>query len=109
MGQCHKNKQREDEKAIRRTLAIHTKVAAEELDQPTPPDFATICKEKVAQTIEKIDKALSSSKAGVSKQVIQKLNYAKNNWPAALDKYEAQEKILDGATAIAKQTLMPLL
>jgi hypothetical protein len=45
----------------------------------------------------------------VSKQVKQKLNYAKNNWPAALDKYEAQEKILDGATAIAKQTLMPLL
>jgi len=69
------------------------KVAAEELDEPTPPDFTTIAKEKVVQTIEKIDRALSG-KAEVSKQVKQKLNYAKNNWPEALEKYEAQEKIL---------------
>ena len=77
------------------------KVAAEELDEPTPPDFTTIAKEKVVQTIEKIDRALSG-KAEVSKQVKQKLNYAKNNWPAALEKYEAQEKILAGRNSYSK-------
>ena len=77
------------------------KVAAEELDEPTPPDFTTITKEKVAQTIEKIDKALTG-KANVSKAVKQKLKYAKSNWPAALEKYEAQEKILDGRNSYSK-------
>jgi transposase len=77
------------------------KVAAEELDQPEPPDFTPISKEKVIQAIEKIDNALSG-KAEVSKQVKQKLNYAKKNWPAALDKYEAQEKILDGRNSYSK-------
>jgi len=38
----------------------------------------------------------------VSKQVKQKLNYAKNNWPEALEKYEAQEKILDGRNSYSK-------
>jgi len=66
------------------------KVAAEESGQQSPPDFTNISKEKVAKTIEQIDKALSG------KAVKQKLKYAKNNWPAALEKYEAQEKILDG-------------
>ena len=77
------------------------KVAAEELDEPTPPDFTTISKEKVAQAIEKIDKALSS-RNDVSKKVKQKLNYAKNHWPQALDKYQAQEKILDGRNSYSK-------
>jgi transposase len=77
------------------------KVAAEELGQPTPPDFTTISKEKVAHTIEKIEKALQGKEA-VSKQVKQKLNYAKNKWPAALDKYEEQEKILDGRNSYSK-------
>ncbi len=77
------------------------KVAAEELDQPTPPDFTTITKEKITETIEKIDKALAGKEA-VSKQVKQKLNYAKNKWPAALDKYEEQEKILAGRNSYSK-------
>jgi transposase len=77
------------------------KVAAEELNEPEPPDFTTISKEKVADTIKKIDDALSG-KTEVSKQVKQKLNYAKNNWCAALDKYEAQEKILDGRSSYSK-------
>lgn len=38
----------------------------------------------------------------MSKQEKQKLNYAKNNWPQALDKYEAQEKILDGRNSYSK-------
>ena len=41
-------------------------VAAEEMDNPEPPDFTTIDRKKVEETIEKIDENL--------------------------DKYEAQEK-----------------
>jgi hypothetical protein len=57
-----------------------------------PGGFDKIDKEKVEQTIAKIDEALKDKP--ISKQVKQKLNYAKKNWPAALDKYEEQEKIM---------------
>ena len=67
-------------------------IAASELDDTDPDGFDKIDKEKVAQTIAKIDAALKDKP--VSKQVKQKLNYAKKNWPGALDRYEAQEKIL---------------
>lgn len=67
-------------------------IAASELDDTDPSGFDKIDKEKVAATIAKIDAALQDKP--VSKQVKQKLNYAKKNWPAALDKYEQQEAIL---------------
>jgi hypothetical protein len=67
-------------------------VAASELDDTDPSGFDKIDKEKVAETIAKIDAALQDK--AVSKQVKQKLSYAKKNWPAALDKYEQQEAIL---------------
>lgn len=67
-------------------------IAASELDDTDPSDFDKIDKEKVAQTIAKIDAALKDKP--VSKQVKQKLGYAKKHWPAALDKYERQEKIM---------------
>ncbi len=77
------------------------KIAAAELNEPESPDFTTISKEKVAETIQKIHRALKD-KTEISKQVKQKLNYAKNNWCTALDKYEAQEKILDGRNSYSK-------
>jgi len=67
-------------------------IAASELDDTDPSGFDKIDKQKVEQTIAKIDEALKDKP--VSKQVKQKLNYAKKNWPAALDKYEQQEKIM---------------
>jgi len=67
-------------------------IAASELDDTDPSGFDKIDKEKVEQTIAKIDEALKDKP--VSKQVKQKLNYAKKNWPAALDRYEQQEKIM---------------
>jgi transposase len=67
-------------------------VAASELDDTDPDGFDKIDKEKVEQTIAKIDAALKDKP--VSKQVKQKLNYARKNWPAALDRYEVQEKII---------------
>lgn len=67
-------------------------VAANELDDTDPSGFDKIDKQKVEQTIAKIDAALKGKP--VSKQVQQKLSYAKKHWPAALDKYEQQEKTM---------------
>ncbi|MBW8685122.1 IS1182 family transposase [Chitinophaga rhizophila] len=68
-------------------------VAASELDDTDPSGFDKIDKEKVSQTIEKINEALKGDKSA-DKKIKQKLNYAKRHWPAALEKYEQQEKIL---------------
>lgn len=67
-------------------------VAAAELDDTDPSGFDKIDSEKVNQTIDNINTALKDKQ--VDKGVKQKLNYAKQHWPAALDKYEQQEKIL---------------
>ena len=67
-------------------------VAAEELDDTDPSGFDKIDAQKVEQTIEKINEALKDKP--VSKEIRQKLNYAKKNWPANLNKYEEQEKIM---------------
>jgi len=67
-------------------------VAASELDDTDPSGFEKIDKEKVAATIEKINTALRDKP--VSSQVRQKLNYARKHWPAALDKYDQQQKIM---------------
>lgn len=64
-----------------------------EQDDTDPDGFDKIDKEKVQQTITKIDSALKDIPQ-VSKAVKQKLNYAKKHWPAALERYEAQEKIM---------------
>jgi len=67
-------------------------IAAAELDDTDPSGFDSIDKEKVEQTIAKIDAALKDKP--VSKEVKQKLNYAKKHWPAALDKYEQQLAVI---------------
>ena len=75
-------------------------VAAEEMDNPEPPDFTTIDSKKVNETIAKIDAALADKT--IDKKVKQKLNYAKKNWPQNLDKYQEQEKILNGRNSYSK-------
>ena len=67
-------------------------IAASELDDTDPDGFDKIDKETLKQAIAKIDASLKDKP--VSKQVKQKLNYAKKHWPAALDRYDQQEKIL---------------
>lgn len=67
-------------------------VAASEMDDTDPTGFDKIDSEKVNKTIEAINVALKDKE--VTKEVRQKLNYAKKNWPSALDKYEQQEKII---------------
>jgi transposase len=67
-------------------------VAASELDDTDPSGFKQITKEQVTATVEKINNALKGKQ--VSGKVRQKLNYARKSWPAVLDKYAQQEKIL---------------
>ena len=68
------------------------KLAEEELSSEEKPDFKEIDKEKVSQTIERIDKALEDK--SVSKKVKQKLNYAKKNWPTKLEEYAEKEALM---------------
>jgi transposase len=67
-------------------------LAASELDDTDPSGFKKIDKQTVTATVEKINAALRDKP--ISSKVRQKLNYARKNWPATLDKYERQEKIL---------------
>ena len=100
-GNAIKTNKEKMKKQLEELWQYTQKLAAEESDQPSPPDFTNISKEKVAKAIEQIDKALSG-KEEASKAVKQKLKYAKNNWPAALEKYETQEKILNGRNSYSK-------
>lgn len=72
--------------------AYAQQVAADELDDTDPSGFKKVSKETVTQTVERINEALKDKP--VDPKVRGKLAYAKKNWPAALDKYEQQEKIL---------------
>jgi len=77
-------------------------VAASELDDTDPSGFDKIDSEKVEQTITAINAALKDKP--VKKEVRQKLGYAKKHWPAALDKYVQQEKILAGQRSSYSKT-----
>jgi transposase len=67
-------------------------VAAAEMDDTDPSGFDKIDSEKVSATIEKINNVLRDKQ--IDGKVRQKLNYARKHWPAVLDKYREQEKIL---------------
>lgn len=76
-------------------------VASTELDEPEPPPiFDKIDAQKVTETIEKIEAALKNKE--ITKQVKQKLNYAKKNWPANLTKYAKQEAIMGERNSYSK-------
>jgi transposase len=75
-------------------------VAEEELQNTESVDFKEVDSEKVTQTIEKINEALRDKKA--PSKVRQKLNYAKKNWAANLDKYKKQQEILEGRNSYSK-------
>lgn len=69
-------------------------VAAKELEDTDPPGSGhkKISRDSVNNMVDRINAALKDKE--VDAKVRQKLNYAKRHWPEALDKYEAQEKIL---------------
>ena len=76
------------------------KVAAAELPDTDPTTFDKIDADKVEQTIDEINEALKDKP--VSKEIKQKLTYAKKNWPSNLKKYERHEKILNGRSSYSK-------
>jgi len=88
------------EKQLKDLWQYAESVAREELESNEPESFEEIDQDKVRQTIEKIDKALKDKP--VNKQVKQKLNYARKNWPENLKKYEEQEKLLGKRSSYSK-------
>lgn len=77
-------------------------IARAENDDTDPTDFTTVTKEKMEAAIEQIN-AVIKDNPDADKKIKQKLNYAKAKWPAALDKYEAQEKIMgEGRNSYSK-------
>ena len=75
-------------------------VAASELDDTDPSSFKKIGKEEVIATVEKINNALKDKK--IDGKVRQRINYARKQWPMALEKYEQQEKILGKRNSYSK-------
>lgn len=76
------------------------RIAEEETKDTEPLVFEKIDAGKIKETIARIDEVLSGKE--VSKNVKQKLNYAKKNWPEKLKKYEEQEKIMGKRNSYSK-------
>lgn len=76
------------------------KVAAQEEQEKEPLVFEKVDAQKMQETIAKIDSILSGKE--VSSKVKQKLNYARKNWPANLDKYEKQQQVLGERNSYSK-------
>jgi transposase len=91
-GKAIKNNKEKIKQQLNELWQYAQSIAAAELDDTDPSGFDKIDGEKVNQTIEKINEALKDKPA--DSKVRQKLNYARRHWPAALDKYEQQERQL---------------
>jgi transposase len=100
-GKAIKTSRERIKQQLKELWAYTQKLAAEEKDDDTPPDFEKIDSKTVKQTIDKIDAALQAIDK-VDSKVTQKLNYAKKHWPAKLKQYAKQEKILAGRNSYSK-------
>lgn len=99
-GRAIKTSKERIKEQLKELWSYTQKVAADEKGDDTPPDFDKINSKDVKATIEKIDAALKDTE--VSKEVKQKLNYAKKQWPAKLKQYALQEKILADRNSYSK-------
>ena len=99
-GRAIKTNKERIRQQLKQLWAYTQKVAAQEKGDDTPPDFDKIDSKNVKATIESIDAALKNTQ--VSKDVKQKLNYARKQWPAKLKQYAKQEKILAGRNSYSK-------
>jgi transposase len=77
-------------------------VAAEERELPEPPPFESIDADKIRETVEQIQQAIENDRSAEGVKAKQKLNYAARTWPAALDRYAAQQQILEGRNSYSK-------
>jgi transposase len=85
---------------LRELWSYAEQVASEEMEHNEPEDFEEIDTEKVSQTIEKIDQALSGKK--VDPKVRQKLTYARKRWPEALEKNQEYEQKMGSRNSLSK-------
>ena len=88
------------EEQLKELWAYAESIATEELKDQAPESFAVVSAEQVSKTIEQIDRALEGK--DISKQKRQKLNYAKKNWPASMERYAQQEQILKKRNSYSK-------
>lgn len=100
-GNAIKNNKEKIKKQLDELWQYALTVAEEEKGLPEPPPFNEIDPESVKETIEQINGIIKDA-VKASKQVKQKLNYASKNWPAALEKYEEQERKLAGRNSYSK-------
>jgi transposase len=85
---------------INELWAYAESVTKQELMDTAPITYQDVTPEKVVELVERIEQALDGVEA--DKKVIQKLRYAKKNWPQTLHKYDEQERILDGRNSYSK-------
>jgi transposase len=99
-GRSIQNNKEKIKKQLNELWSYAEQVAKEEMENNQPEDFEHIDSEKVRQTIEQIDQALSNKQ--VDKQIKKKLNYARKNWPEKLDRYDQQQKQMGDRNSISK-------
>lgn len=76
-------------------------IADEEDQDPTPPDFKKVDREKVVKTAQKINKILKGNNKASSKSKA-KARYMVKNFAANLEKYEQQEEVLGSRNSYSK-------
>jgi transposase len=99
-GNAIKTSKAKMEEQLKELWAYAERIAAEELKDETPESFAPVNAAQVKHVIEKIDRALEGKP--ISKKVKQKLQYAKKNWPASMERYKQHEKILGKRNSYSK-------
>ena len=99
-GKAIKTNRERIKQQLKELWSYTQKIASDEKGDDTPPDFDKIDSKEVKATIEKIDAALKNTQ--VSKEVKQKLSYAKKHWPYKLKQYKKQEKLLAGRNSYSK-------
>lgn len=75
-------------------------IAKEELKDTEPLNFKTIDKEKLDQTIQRIDAAIKDKEVPI--EVKKKFNNIKKNYPKKLEDYEHKAAILEGRNSYSK-------
>lgn len=88
-------------KALAEIWDYAQQVATHEDSLPDPPDFTELDSEKVQQTIDQLNRALSS-KPGVDEKVKKKLGYATKNYPGKIAEYERKEAVLGERSSYSK-------
>ena len=99
-GKAIKRNKEKIQKQLEELWAYTQQLAKEELKDPTPTTFDQIDPQKVTDTINKINEALKDKP--VNKKVRQKIKYTAKHWPDNLQKYDQQEKILQGRNSFSK-------